>query len=251
MNRWVDWFNNTVEWLNNNAALSEWALLLVAAVTAGIAVWQIFAARHAQEDQARPYVVAGIRRVAHGVVELYVRNLGSTAAHGVTMKMTPEPTSVSDSKFFKLFDKIPTLVPRDEWSTVWEVRASDRFKQSNVASRFEVSIDYTAARGNKKAYPYRDLYVIDWEVHRSTTYVERKDIHHVAKELEKSRRALEEISKATGTDRLEQHTLVEAGDVLAQSARADAPAAPVVASLWSALPVARIISLCQRTLGRR
>lgn len=201
-----------MEWLRSNSPLSEWGLLLVAIATAGIAIWQIFAARRVQENQARPYVVAGIRRTGvHGVVELYVRNLGETAAHEVIMKMSPEPTSVSDSKYFKLFDSIPTLVPGDEWSTIWEVKAAERFQQSDVPSRFDVTLNYQGPNRKRKTPTHTDPFVIDWEVHRSTTYVAPRDIEDVARELEK-------IRKAIGTDKPGQHTLVEAGHELAERA---------------------------------
>lgn len=175
---------NFVEWLASSAGLAEWGLLIVASATALFAVVQLRDSRELRFQQARPYVAAGIRRVDHGIVELYVKNFGKTAAHNVRFDSDPKLESVTDAEAFKVFDTLPTLVPSEEWSTIWEIHAYERAKDGSFSNRYDVTISYTVNDGRSKR-SLVDKFVLDWEPHLATTYLTEHSIHDVAAALKK------------------------------------------------------------------
>lgn len=173
---------NTLDWLALNSGLGEWLLLVVALLTAIFAVVQLWDSRELRFQQARPYVAVGLRRVDHGIVELYVRNLGQSAAHNVRLSSEPKLQSLSDSDAFMVFDVLPTLVPGDEWSTIWEVKAFERARPGDFSNRYEVEVSYEGDSGRGRR-SLLDVYILDWEPHLKTTYIENRTIHDVAKAL--------------------------------------------------------------------
>ena len=175
---------NIAEWLTSNAGFAEWGLLLVAFATAIFAVVQLRDSRELRFQQARPYVVAGLRRVDHGIVELYVKNFGKTAAYNVRFASEPKLESVTDAEAFRVFDTLPTLVPSEEWSTIWEIRAYERAKGGSFSNRYDVTISYTGNDGRSKR-SLVDRFVLDWEPHLNTTYLTEHSIHDVAAALKK------------------------------------------------------------------
>lgn len=213
----IDCFASFTEWLRTNGWLTDWLVLLVAVVTAWFALSQLRQARKVQDEQARPYVVAGIRRPTGGIVEIYVKNLGNTAAYDVHLTSEPALTSVTDPDF-TMFDVIPTLVPQEEWSTIWEDYAHKR-KQAGAPDRFDITMTY---RGNnttgswinrraKRTGPeFADLYVIDWAPFWATSFIQHKDMD----DLVTSVRA---IHKSIGPDKHGQRTLVQSVHSIAEA----------------------------------
>lgn len=173
-----------LEWMASNSGLAEWGLLLIALPTAIFAAVQIRDGRALRYDQARPYVAVGMRRIAHGVVELYVKNFGQTVAHDVHISSDPPLESVSDSEAFRIFDQIPTLVPGEEWATIWETAAYERSEAGDFSNRYTVTLAYEGSDAGKRV-DHKEDFVIDWSVQLKTTYMEQKTIHDVAKSMKK------------------------------------------------------------------
>lgn len=207
-----DWILKVFTWLNDSTGLANWALLVTAVVASGIAWRQVILSREIQKEQARPYVVAGMRRVGHGIVELYVKNLGSTAAYDVMLDSSPPLESVSDGDFF-VFESLPTLVPNDEWSTIWETRTPER-ASIDAPKRYDVTLSYSGPFGGKGVF-FKDNYVIDWRPYLPSTYIDQKDMHDLVKTLEKIHRSL-------GVDRHGQRDLVQSANAIAEATAADA-----------------------------
>jgi len=204
-------------WLRANGWLTDWLLLLVAIITAWFALSQLRQARRVQDEQARPYVVAGIRRVTGGIVELYVKNLGATAAFNVHMTSDPALTSVT-APDFTTFDVIPSLVPQEEWSTIWEERAHER-KQAEAPDRFDIIITYEGSAINRSwirklmnrpGPRFADQYIIDWTPFWPTTFIQHKDMDDLVT-------AVREIQKSIGHDKRGQRDLVQSGHAIAES----------------------------------
>ena len=214
----IDFVAALGSWLRANGWLTDWLLLLVAIVTAWFALVQIRHARQVQDEQARPYVVAGIRRVTGGIVELYVKNFGSTAAYDVRMASEPAIESVTDPGL-TVFDVIPTLVPQDEWSTIWEDRAHER-KGAGAPDRFEITLSYRGSaatsaphsgrRPVRSGKEFTDRYVIDWAPYWSSSFVVQKDMDDLVK-------AVQGIHRSIGRDQLGQRNLVQSGHSIAES----------------------------------
>lgn len=213
----IDFIAALGTWLRTNGWLTDWLLLLVAIVTAWFALVQIRHARQVQDEQARPYVVVGIRRVTAGIVELYVKNFGSTAAYGVSMASEPAIESVTDPGF-TVFDVIPTLVPQDEWSTIWEDHAHER-KGAGAPDRFDITVSYRGAatsaprsgrRRGRSGKVFTDRYVIDWAPYWSSSFVVQRDMDDLVK-------AVQDIHRSIGRDQLGQRNLVQSGHSIAES----------------------------------
>lgn len=200
-------------WLRVNGWLTDWLLLLVAIVAAWFTLVQIRHARQVQDEQARPYVVADIRRVTGGIVELYVKNFGSTAAYDVRMTSEPAIESVTDPGF-TVFEVIPTLVPQKEWSTICEDYAQKR-KAAGAPDRFEITVSYrgsapTARGKGRSGQEFTDHYVIDWAPFWPSTFVVQKDMDDLVK-------AVQDIHRSIGRDQLGQRNLVQSGHSIAES----------------------------------
>lgn len=179
----------TLGWMSNNSGLAEWGLLAIALFTAIFAVVQVLDSRALRYDQARPYVAVGMRRVAHGVVELYVKNFGQTAAHNLQISSNPPLESVSDAESFHVFDQIPTLVPGEEWATIWETAAYKRSNGGKFSNRYSVTLTYEGSNAGKRVN-HREDFMIDWSVQLNTTYLDQKTVHDIAKSMKRLESAI-------------------------------------------------------------
>lgn len=170
--------------LRDYEGVATWGLFVIAIVAGAIAERQLRQNRKLRFEQARPYVVVGLRRVGHGIVELYVKNFGETAAHDVKLASDPDLESLSDPAWFRVFDNLPTLVPGDEWSTLWETDASKRAEEGDFSNTYTVTLTYTGNDGRKKK-ALTDTFNLDWRPHLASTYVERNTIHDIGATLKK------------------------------------------------------------------
>lgn len=183
-----------LEWFDTHAAAANWGLVILALVAAIIAYRQMKEARAQRFSAARPYVVIGLRRVGIGIVELYIRNYGQTAAYDLTMKSSPPLSSLSHASWFKTFDKLHTLAPGDEWATIWETDSGLRSAEGAGPNVYTVTLDYTGKDGTK-AEPLKDTFTLDWQPYLDSTFVERKNLHDVGQSLEKIQKAITKLSR--------------------------------------------------------
>ncbi len=169
-------------YLDAHPGLASWALVLIGLATAIFGVIQMLHARGLRVEQTRPYVFVSMREVKHGIVELYVKNIGSTAAQNITYESVPPLDSMSDPSEFYVFDKIPTLVPGEEWSTLWETRASMRSQQSAVQT-YTVTLNYEDQ--SKRPRTYSGRFVLDWRTRLRTWKVVPKTVDDIGDYLER------------------------------------------------------------------
>jgi hypothetical protein len=120
-------------------------------------------------------------------VYLTVRNFGTTAATDVELRIDPRPRRSDQGGAHKevwLPERIPVLVPRQDWRTLWDV--SYRRVETDLPDRHEATVSFKDSRG--EAFELHS--VLDWGAHKNRMHVTTHRTHHVAK-------ALREISKTT------------------------------------------------------
>ena len=169
---------------------AETITAIAAAVTAVVAVSalilatkQLGEARSLRREQAQPYVVAFMEssEVSPHFVDLVIRNFGKTAAFDVQVK--PEPgLRRSDGQGgvedVHLFDRLPTLVPGQEWRTFWDY--SPERTDLDVPNRHELVVQFHGAEGQR----FKPLnYVLDWTAYTNRRWVQQFGMHDAAKAL--------------------------------------------------------------------
>ncbi len=160
----------------------------VVALAAGVAAfWQVREMRRTREDEARPYpaVFMESHRDNPQLVDLVVKNFGSTSAYSITVEFEP-PLRRSDgeggSDVAGTFEELPVLVPNQDWRTLWDI-GKDRLPL-DLPLRHEAVLRFK----NERLEEFVLDFVLDWSVYHSRIYVDRKSIHHGAE-------ALQQISK--------------------------------------------------------
>ncbi len=171
-------------WLSINGgavqALAAVALLAVAIAAALFAWAQVSEARRLRREQAQPYVAAGMRSspAAESLIEVYFRNFGMTAAFDVTVECDPPLTANWRGQEIEpvlLFDSLPTMVPGEEWATLWD-SALGRW-ESGQAMSSTVTVTFRDSSGASHA----GKYVLDWNAHKNRHYVTQKNLDDLAK----------------------------------------------------------------------
>lgn len=170
-------------------ALGTWATVLVAVVAGVVALQQVREARRTREEQAQPYVVVFMEpnEATPQIIDLVVRNFGNTAARDVTVRFSPplqrsvEGGSVEDVWFF---DRLPVLVPGQEWRTLWDFGPSRA--ATELPDRYDAVVKYTWSHG-----PLPPLtYTLDWTAYKGRRWVTVYGVHDVAKALREMDRTI-------------------------------------------------------------
>lgn len=141
---WVDF----AAWGPDDWSALAGCVTAAVAVAVGVVAWsQLGEARSLRLEQAQPYVVAFMESTPHhqgGHVDLVVRNFGSTAALNVEVRIEPVPrrsgNDLGTYQDVKVPDKIPVLVPGQEWRTWWDT-APRRAKANLLALLSMVASD--------------------------------------------------------------------------------------------------------------
>jgi hypothetical protein len=171
------------------SALATSSAVIVALVGGVIAFWQLRHTRSLRREQARPYVAVFLAptRNESVIFDLVIKNFGATAATNIEVRITPQPERAIDkgdpnSPGLIVPDVIPTLVPGQEWRTIWD-SAFARY-DSDLPRRHDAIASYFDSYGKQHTYPY----VIDWSTLFDTEFARSYGVDDVAK-------ALEDISK--------------------------------------------------------
>lgn len=184
-----------LKWVNT---YSEGLLVIVAVVTGAFVYLQVREAGRLRREQAQPYVAIDMRRLGTGkttagAVELVVKNYGATAAHDI--RLESDPPLVSSDELpeewgrWGVFEVLPTLVPGQEWSTLWEDEAADRIN-SDLPVAHDVTIRCKDSRGREMdAITFR----LDWSAHKQKIFRIVNGPHEIHAELEKIRKNLDSI----------------------------------------------------------
>jgi hypothetical protein len=174
------------------SALATWSAVIIGAGGGLIAFRQLRQTQELRFEQAQPYVVAYLAATPNEAVifDLVVKNFGATAATDIAVQVTPPPLRAIDkddpnNPGLIVPDLIPTLVPGQEWRTIWDSGIA-RY-DSDLPSRYEATVSFADSRGKRHDYAY----VIDWRTLYDTEHATSYGIHHAAK-------ALREISTVMG-----------------------------------------------------
>jgi hypothetical protein len=165
------------------SALAAWATLAVAVAASIIAFHQVREARKLREEQAQPYVAAYMEpnEATPQAIDLVVRNFGSTVATDIQLNAEPRLRRTShgaDSEEVWIFDRLPVLVPGQEWRTLWDFGPSR--KDSGLPDMHSLTISYKDSRGHGLA-PL--TFVLDWAGYKGRQWVTVYGMHDAAKAL--------------------------------------------------------------------
>lgn len=182
------WFDglSAEEW----SALGTWVAVIVALVTVIVggkyAAQQVAEARRTREEQAQPNVVTFMEsnHAVWQMMELVVKNFGTTPAYGVQLEFDSDPkvSPASDSEAITDLDYpklIPILAPWQEWRTFWDF-APKRMATEGLATRHKATVHYKDSRD--KAFTTEAI--LDWETLIGTKRVGTKSIHDLTKLVE-------------------------------------------------------------------
>jgi hypothetical protein len=168
------------------SALAAWTAVLLATVAGLIARSQLREARRQRRQQAQPYVVVFCESSPVGdvVLDVVVKNFGTTAAHDISIEIDPPlRRAVASDEEAQIPGLIPVLVPAQEWRTFWDsgIARAD----SELPDRHTAVVRFTDSDGHNFG-PYK--FVLDLEPIKAREYTPIYGTHHVAQ-------ALREISK--------------------------------------------------------
>lgn len=135
-------------------AIAAWSALALAVVALLYVNRQVKRNRQLKTEQIRPQVTMYMEPHAADwhVIELVVRNFGSTAAHDVKLDFVNHPTVAAyeesdydappDVAELDLPSELPFLAPGQEWRTVWDSAISREQLGGNIRSRFDGKLTY-------------------------------------------------------------------------------------------------------------
>jgi hypothetical protein len=169
---------------NEWEAIGTWVTVLVAIAAACVALKQIKAAKQIRIEESWPYVAIYIESVPSKpkIVELVIRNFGHTVAMAVAIS-TDKPlmrtgnNSGEGPENVKFPASIPTLVPGQEWRTLWDF-GPDR-AESDLPSKYRFEVSYKSSDGTSHEHTYE----IDWATYLGRRWIEIQTVHDVAQSL--------------------------------------------------------------------
>ena len=189
----------SAEWL----AIAAWAALVLAVVVLVYIHRQVTKNRQLKTEQVRPQVSMYMEPHAADwhVIELVVRNFGSTAAYDVKLDFVNHPTvaAYEASDFdgppevaeLDLPSELNYLAPGQEWRTVWDSAISREELGGNIRSRFDGKLTYydrprperdkgASKRWNKRQ-EFETKVVLDWATLQPVQRLELLTTHDLAK----------------------------------------------------------------------
>jgi hypothetical protein len=181
-------------------AWAAWVALLLGVIALIFTNRQLQRTRALAAEQTRPHVAMLMEpHVADWhVIELVVRNFGSTAAYDIRFNFPNPPTvaeyenasdGYADVVELQLPRELPTLAPGQEWRMVWD-SALDRAEIGHgVESRFEGTVNYydrpEQPRGwkfwQRDRLPLETKVVLDWDALPPVQRIELMTTHDLAK----------------------------------------------------------------------
>jgi hypothetical protein len=182
------WLPHFLDWKPEDwAALGACVTALIAIIAALVAWRQVLEARQLRRQQAQPYVAVAMETsaAAQNMVDLVVKNFGTTAAYDVSVSIDPKPQrsgaagGVEDVSVPKVFR---TLVPGQESRTFWDSGPSRM--QTDLPDRHEATVVFYSDHGRRRKRKRHELkYQLDFGDRKSTQYVKIYGMHEAAKAL--------------------------------------------------------------------
>ncbi len=175
------------------SAVAAWATVAIAAIAGAVAVRQVGEARKLRRQQAQPYVAVFMDRNGADpkLVDLVLRNFGTTAATEITLDIDPPPKRAAASEVGHgdvwLPDRIPTLVPGQEWRQLWD--STPQRVDAKLPDRHDALVRFKDPQGTEHCFGF----VLDWGATRKRMYAQTYGMHDGVE-------ALREIAKKLGTE---------------------------------------------------
>jgi hypothetical protein len=168
------------------SAIAAWVGLLLVAVAALVAFFQLRLGQRLRAEQAQPYVVIyAEHNEAHPhFIDLIVRNFGATAARDITIAIDPPLQSSAGGEIEEVKgpDQIRTLVPGQEWRTFWD--STINREDLGMPSRYTATIEFSDSRGQKLG-PY--AFDLDWGQIMDRGWIETYGMHQLAEAVRQMR----------------------------------------------------------------
>ncbi len=171
------------------SAIAAWVSAVATLVTASIAIAaaviarkQLGEARRVREEQAQPYVAVFMADSAvNKFQDLVIRNFGTTAAKDIAVKIEPIPSraSTAEEGYGEVWlpKEIPTLVPGQEWRTLWDFTPT-RVAQG-LPDQHTAIVTFEDSQGTR----FELSYDLDWGATRNRMSVREYTVHDGAKAL--------------------------------------------------------------------
>jgi hypothetical protein len=165
------------------SAAAAWVTATIALTALLVARGQLREARRLRREQAQPYVAVFTDHSGADpqLLDLVVRNFGTTAATDVAIRIDPPPhrASTSSEGYGAVWipDRIPTLVPGQEWRTLWD------FTPDRAAAELPDSHDAVVTFRDSWGEIHSFSYVLDWSATRQRMYATVYGAHHGVKAL--------------------------------------------------------------------
>ena len=204
----MDWIQARLDDLANLGsggwlAIAAWAALTLGVVALLYINRQVKKNRQLRADQVRPQVTMFMEPHAADwhVIELVVKNFGSTAAYDIKLDFINHPTvaAYEDSDFdgppdvaeLDLPSELTFLAPGQEWRTVWDSAISREELGGNIRSRFDGTLTYFdkprpdrdpgMAKMWNKRQEFETKVTLDWATLQPVQRLELMTSHDLAK----------------------------------------------------------------------
>ncbi len=183
-------------------ALAAWVAVVVL-IAALVYAWRAYQrARLQSEELMQPNVAMYMEPAANDwhLVELVVKNFGTTPAFGIRFEFAHPPTvgkyeSQYEDRYVDIVPlnlpaEIPYLAPSQEWRIVWDSALDRRELGEAIASRFDGAVTYydqpktpKGTRGAKRPpHQYRTSAVLDWATLHPVERLELLTTHDLARQ---------------------------------------------------------------------
>lgn len=202
-------------------AIATWVGACVA-VAVGIAAAtvgsrQLSEARRLRREQAQPYVVVFTDSSGGDPrhLDLVIKNVGKTAATNIRLVFSaPLESAVlrghPNHSPIKTPDRIPVLVPNQEWRTFWDFTPA-RDEAKDLPEQYTATVTFDDSQGHAAgSYTFE----IDWRVVLDRGFVTVYNVHDAATALREISEILRHVKSRHGLD-----VVVRDGDVMDERQR--------------------------------
>lgn len=177
-------------------ALGTLATVVVAIVAAAMVVYQVWAARKLNVEAAQPNVVMFMESNVNQpqMVEMVVKNFGSTPAHDVLITMDVTPRRIFGGTIADVWfpSVISFLAPGQEWRTTWDFAPRRMDSELKSEDRHEVKLVFRGIGREKRD----STSTLDWSQFKGRRFLEQRSIHHGVKALETIQKTLSTWSES-------------------------------------------------------
>jgi hypothetical protein len=168
------------------SAIAAWVGLLLVAVAALVAFFQLRLGQRLRAEQAQPYVVIyAEHNEAHPhFIDLIVKNFGATAARDISVAIDPplQRSAGGEIEDVKGPDQIRTLVPGQKWRTFWD--STIHREELSMPRRYTATIEFSDSR-SRKLGPY--TFDLDWGQIMDRGWIETYGMHQLAEAVRETR----------------------------------------------------------------